>query len=104
MRPTKHRATVIFLSITTCIILTAGLLVTNAPAALRLTSSPVQLAALETRTQSTLPNANRFRLAQNTCESDDGKAKCSCPPRGHSDQQYCCKTTTTCFCSASGVC
>jgi hypothetical protein len=50
MRPTKHKATVIFLATTTCIItVTAALLLTNAPAAHRLTSSPVQLAALETK-------------------------------------------------------
>jgi hypothetical protein len=49
MRLTKHKAAVIFLATTCIITVTAALLLTKAPAAHRLTSSPVQLAALETK-------------------------------------------------------
>jgi hypothetical protein len=98
MRPIKHKATVIFLPITTCIIIvTAALIQTNAPAASSLTSSPVQFAALEIQKQSTRPKINRSRLAQNSCASQDGLRSCECE-----FYKDCCTARTFCWCSETG--
>ena len=95
MRPSEHKAAVITLAIATCIIIvTAALIQTNARVLDRLTSSRVRFAALETQKQSTRPKINRFRVAQNTCTSQNGLKQCSCP-----FYSTCCSLATFCFCT-----
>ena len=101
MRPIKHKATVIFLPIMTCIIIvTAALIQTNAPAASSSTSSPVQFAALEIQKHSTRPEFTRFRLTQNEiCTSNDGKTTCVC----NDAEEKCCKDAKRCWCEELGI-
>jgi hypothetical protein len=81
---------------------------TDAPAASRIPRPPVQIASLETQAQSTRRNANRyvhrFRLATETCGSDDGSMTCTCPKPFASESPYCCSTFRTCYCSAWTTC
>jgi hypothetical protein len=95
MRLTKHRATVIFRAITTCIIIVAAALIqTNAPTRAASTSSPVRFAALEIHKKSIRPKATLFRLAQTACGSQDGLKSCgTC-----AFYQVCCSYAHTCIC------
>ncbi len=101
MHPTKRKAMFNFLAITTCIItVTAALLLTNAPAANRLTSPPVQLAAVETNAPAPphpVSHKKNLRLAS-TCSAGDGSVTCRC---AESMTSNCCHNAINCWCSSS---
>jgi hypothetical protein len=104
MRPSKHKAAVITLAITTCItIVTAALIQTNAAAESRLTSD-LRISAPEIQNHKIRPRlkVNRFKIVQNNiCTSDDGRMTCVCPMTDdddYADLLNCCKTTNRCYC------